>query len=298
MTGGPPTGGLASGDSGGQGWPIRHVLAFFLAVDEISVFGTSDLALQWGRVPLRLTGRHTRLRGRTPHHRISRNKGIPIMKSITIFIGVALLITGCAPQQEETPAGQVEDTSEWISLFDGESLEGWQASESPETFRVKDGVIVAEGPRSHLYYVGDVMNHDFTNFEFKADVMTEPGSNSGLYFHTEYQEEGWPEKGYEAQINNTGGDPRRTGSLYAIDDVAEAPANDNEWFTEHIIVRGKDIVIMVDGDTLVNYTEPEDWTPAENIQGRYLSSGTFALQGHDPESKVYFRNIMVRPLED
>ncbi|TMI85786.1 MAG: DUF1080 domain-containing protein, partial [Bacteroidetes bacterium] len=33
-------------------------------------------------------------------------------------------------------------------------------------------------------------------------------------------------------------------------------------------------------------------------EGRVLSRGTFALQGHDPNSKVYFKNIMVRPLPD
>jgi len=32
------------------------------------------------------------------------------------------------------------------------------------------------------------------------------------------------------------------------------------------------------------------------MSGRRLSSGTFALQGHDPESTVYFRNIRVKPL--
>ena len=32
------------------------------------------------------------------------------------------------------------------------------------------------------------------------------------------------------------------------------------------------------------------------MAGRTLGSGTFALQGHDPESKVYFKNIMVKVL--
>jgi hypothetical protein len=43
----------------------------------------------------------------------------------------------------------------------------------------------------------EVKNHDFKNFEFRAEVMTTPGSNSGLYFHTAYQESSWPTKGYE-----------------------------------------------------------------------------------------------------
>lgn len=193
-------------------------------------------------------------------------------------------------------AAQSEDG--WIALFDGQSLEGWRASENPGTFRVEDGVIVVHGSRAHLFYVGPVGNHDFTNFEWKADIRTFPGANSGMYFHTEFQESGWPEKGYEVQVNNSHTDPRRTGSLYAVDDVLEAPAQDGEWFTQHVIVEGKRVRILVDGRQLVDYTEPEGVSRDGGMAGRVLSSGTVALQGHDPESQVHYRNIMVRILPD
>ncbi len=179
----------------------------------------------------------------------------------------------------------------WISLFDGKTLNGWKASENQKVFSVRDGMICAEGGRSHLFYVGPVCNHDFKNFEFKADVMTTPGSNSGIYFHTQYQDRGWPAKGLEAQVNNSHRDPKRTGSLYNVVNVFEAPAKDNEWFNYHIIVKGKRVVIKINGKTVVDYTEPPN-------ARRRLSHGTFALQGHDPKSKVYYKNIMVKPLPD
>jgi len=182
---------------------------------------------------------------------------------------------------------------DWKCLFDGKTLDGWKASENPDSFKVEDGQIVAFGPRAHLFYTGDVEDHDFKNFHFKADVMTTPGSNSGLYFHTKYQEQGWPSVGYEAQVNNTHRDPKKTGGLYGISDVFKAPAKDNEWFTQEIIVRGKQIVIKVNGETLVDYTEPDDATG-----GRKLSSGTFAIQAHDPKSKVFVKNIQVKPLAE
>ncbi len=186
----------------------------------------------------------------------------------------------------------------WIPLFDGQSLDGWKAGENPDTFSVRDGIIVVDGPRSHLFYVGPVKNHDFKNFEFKADVLTKPGANSGVYFHTRYQEEGWPAVGYEVQVNNTHRDPRKTGGLYAIDDVYEAPAKDDEWFTLYFRVEGKRVVVKVDDKPLVDYVEPENPERPDNMAQRLLSSGTFALQGHDPQSVIYFRNIMVRPLPD
>ncbi len=187
-----------------------------------------------------------------------------------------------------------ETNDDWISLFDGEPLNNWQASENPETFSVEDGLIKVDGPRAHLFYAGDVENHNFTNFEFKADVKTTEGSNSGIYFHTEYQEEGWPEKGYEVQVNNTDDDPRKTASLYAVKDIMnDAPAKDGEWFTLHIKVQDKDVTVKLDGETLIEYTEPDD----VDREGRVLDSGTFALQGHDPESVVYYKNIKVKPLQ-
>ncbi|HWK08030.1 MAG TPA: DUF1080 domain-containing protein [Puia sp.] len=186
----------------------------------------------------------------------------------------------------------------WISLFDGKSLKDWKVGENAETFKVENGMIVVNGKTAHLFYDGEVNGHHFKNFDFKADVMTEPGSNSGIYFHTTYQEGGWPEKGFEVQVNNSHTDWRRTGSLYAVVDVKEQWVKDNVWFTEHITVQGKRVIIKINDRTVVDYTEPENPQLPIDMQGRRISSGTFALQGHDPKSKVYFKNIMVKPLAD
>jgi hypothetical protein len=205
-----------------------------------------------------------------------------------------LLCTALACNTTKPAAG----TDGWVSLFDGESLDGWRASENPATFTVEDGKIVAHGPRAHLFYQGPVMDHDFEDFEFKAQVMTTPGSNSGIFFHTAYQEEGWPARGYEVQVNNSQSDWRRTGSIYAYDDVREVHVPDNEWYTQHIIVRGNTVTVKLNDKTIVEYEEPANAERAAGEEGKRLSSGTFALQGHDPDSRVYFKDIMVRPLGD
>jgi hypothetical protein len=191
-----------------------------------------------------------------------------------------------------------DDGSKWISLFDGKSLNGWKVGNNAGTFTVQDGAIVANGDVAHLFYDGDVMQHNFKNFEFKADVMTTPGSNSGIYFHTAYQETGWPAKGYEVQVNNSHTDWRRTGSLYAIEDVKDVFVKDNEWFTEYFMVKGKRVIIKINDKTVVDYTEPDNVQRPADMAGRVISGGTFALQGHDPKSKVYFKNILVKPLDD
>lgn len=186
----------------------------------------------------------------------------------------------------------------WISLFDGQSLQDWKVGKNASTFTVDSGMIIAHGPTAHLFYEGNVANHNFKNFDFKAEVKTTPGSNSGIYFHTAYQEEGWPSKGYEAQINNSHTDWRRTGSLYAVEDVKDVLVKDNVWFTEEIIVQGKRIIIKINDKKVVDYTEPANPQRPDDMKGRVLSSGTFALQGHDPNSKVYFKNLRVKILPD
>ena len=109
-------------------------------------------------------------------------------------------------------AALAQDKEEgFVSLFNGKDLSGWKANESPETFKVEDGKIIANGNRSHLFYVGDVKNHDFKDFELKAQVLCKVNSNSGIYYHTQFQDKGWPEKGFECQVCSPQGS-RKTGS--------------------------------------------------------------------------------------
>lgn len=202
------------------------------------------------------------------------------------------LVVGCLASSSSTAEKQDEG---WVSLFDGKSFNGWKINENKETWKIKDGALVCNGQRSHLFYVGD--DKPFVNFELKAEVMTTPGSNAGIYFHTKFQDEGWPSYGYEAQVNITHKDPKKTGSLYGVVNVSDPPAEDNQWWTQHIIVKGKQITIKINGKTVVDYVEAkEDLETSGKFEHRRLGSGTFALQGHDPGSTVYFRNIRVKRL--
>lgn len=209
--------------------------------------------------------------------------------SVLSFVGVA---------SADVPA-DANSESGFIALFDGKSLDGWRASEHRDSCRAENGeIVVGGGERSHLFYDGPLSNHDFKNFELRLEVMTEPKSNSGVYFHTEYQEEGWPSKGYEVQVNNSHEDPRRTGSLYAVVDTEKTAVKDGEWCDYDITVRGKQITVKVNGETIVDYTEPENPPQPDPTRDRRLSHGTIALQAHDPGSIVHYRNIRIKPLPE
>lgn len=183
---------------------------------------------------------------------------------------------------------------EWISMFNGENLLGWHVNENVDSAKVEDGCLVVEGPRAHVFYTGADGHGSFKNFHFKCQVMTKPGANSGIYFHSQYLDQGWPDKGYEAQVNNTQRDPKKTGGLYGVEDNFEAPVKDDEWFDYEIIVNGKNIVVKINDETITDYTEPDDLDRPE----RQLASGLFALQAHDPDSKVLFKEMYVKRLAD
>jgi hypothetical protein len=188
------------------------------------------------------------------------------------------------------------------TMFDGKSLAGWQASEHRDSWKVVDGAIVCHGPRSHLFYVGPdaAKPAEFKNFHFKADVLTKANSNSGIFFHTKFQPEGWPDQGYEMQVNNSfARDPVRTGSIYHYVKNFNAPVQDDTWYTQELIVNGPSMTVIVNDKKLFEYVEPPGVTGAAPGQAKgshKLSSGTFALQAHDPGSEVHFKNIRVKRL--
>jgi Domain of Unknown Function (DUF1080) len=209
------------------------------------------------------------------------------MKKIILFLSFLLTFNSSFSQKNEQG---------FVSLFDGKTFTGWRVNEEhPATFSIEDGTIKVAGDRTHLFYEGAVGNHDFKNFELKLKAKTLPGSNSGIFIHTTYQAKGWPNKGYEVQVNQTHDDWRKTGSLYSFSDVKENLVKDNEWYNYHITVKGKHIIVKVNDKVAVDYTEP-DFLP-EGRGERRFSSGTFALQGHDPKSVVYFKDIEVKILE-
>jgi hypothetical protein len=213
----------------------------------------------------------------------------------------AFSITSIAIAEDANKVSTADETG-FVSLFDGRSLDGWKKStENPDSWKVVDGMLVCEGERCHLFYTGELA--PLKNFHFKADVKLMPGSNAGIYFHTKYQATDWPKHGYECQVNVSHKDPKKTSSLYGVENVdAETLAangiRDNEWYTQEIIVRGKHIELKVNGKTLVDYTEPSDKEAFSDRFERRLGEGTFALQAHDPQSKAYFKNLRVKPLDE
>lgn len=234
------------------------------------------------------------------------------------------LVLATAAYAADTPAPEAG----FVSLFDGKTLDGWKVGDNAVLFHVEDGMIVMDCPATnhspaHLFYEGDVQNHTFKNFDLRVDVMTYPHANSGIYFHTKFQDAGFPKYGLECQVNTSHSDWRRTGSLYAVKNInwgPEAPSAeekerehpimfdkpvvvDNVWYTQEIIYQNGHVTVKLDGKTVLEYDIDHPDTEHELVSGAiWEPTGTFCLQGHPPLpnaiSKVCFKNIRVKVLAD
>lgn len=207
-----------------------------------------------------------------------------------LFALAALLAVLVAPAFGD----EKKDKDGWVQLFNGKNLTGWKTHpDSPGDWKVEDGVLVGRGKASHLFSE----RGDYKNCHFKVECLINDKGNSGQYVRAKF-EKTFP-KGFEAQINATGGDRIKTGSLYpdyrqpdmkAVKSnlVLEAPHKPNEWFTQEVICNGAKVTILVNGKKTVEWTDPKHRFP----------QGHFALQQHDPGSVVKFRKIEVKELPE
>ena len=222
------------------------------------------------------------------------------------------------------PAAPAEDKDEgWMPLFNGKDLTGWKTHENPNPgaytkviaktnddgktvgyvgvtkddkeiplWTVKDGTLVGSGPHSHLFTEKD----GYTDFQYRVEAKINDKGNSGQYFRATLAPSFPP--GYEAQINATGSDPIKTGSLYPdgrtklgmfkkdITVMNTAAHKPDEFFTQEVIAKGNHIQIFVNGKKTVDFEDPNNTH----------SKGRFALQGHDPGTVVTFKKVEWKPL--
>ena len=223
-------------------------------------------------------------------------------------------------EQDGSPAPEYDGARGlgWISLWDDPgTLNGWiesgdvvdwsssswygggmvwptaDSTTDGESFRLDGDTLIVEGDQRNLFYDGRIAGSYFKNFEFKVDVYTSPGSASGVYFHTRYEEEGSPAFGYKALINASREGESKTGSLVGASDSETTPHRDNEWFSYYIKVDGNKVTVKVNGETVNEFTEPADAGGPGSLR-----HGTIGLESVGSDSRVEFRNPMIRLLPD
>jgi hypothetical protein len=181
-----------------------------------------------------------------------------------------------------TMIGADSNDEKWVALFNGKDLTGWKTHPDDKAkWAVVDGLIVGTGPAGHLFSE----RGDYKNFKYRMEVSISDKGNSGQYFRTKFGK-AFPQ-GLEAQINSSGGDKVRTGSLYGVKDclVYDQLVKPETFFVQEVLAQGDHVVIKVNGKTTVDTKLTGD--KAKMIEGH------FAIQQHDPGSTVKVKKVEV-----
>jgi 3-keto-disaccharide hydrolase len=190
-------------------------------------------------------------------------------------------------------------------LFDGKSLDGWQGSK--DGYVVQEGCIVSQ-PRGS----GNLATvKEYGNFHMKFEFKLTPGANNGIGIRVPTEELGQrldpAYKGMEIQILDDASDRYKDikewqhhGSVYGVVAAktgALKPAG--EWNSEEIIARGKQITVILNGQTIVD-ADVEKASANGTIDGKEhpglkRDSGHICFCGHGAE--VWFRNMQIKGLK-
>ena len=149
------------------------------------------------------------------------------------------------------------NSEDYVDLFNGKDLSGWKGTAGMDSYKITDGILRVNSTEKgqHLLFVGDG-DEKFKDFELIVVSKADPLSNSGIYFHTDgtsRHKAGWLHYGYEVQLNCTEKEKRKTASLYGVQDLAESPVDEMDWFELKIRVKGQRIQVWADGKQVVDY---------------------------------------------
>lgn len=184
---------------------------------------------------------------------------------------------GAKPGGPNTLSGE-ELAEGWILLFDGETLFGWEP-ETDANWKVKDGAITVDAGEAGLLCT----TSEFGDFELKVEFKSQAKTNSGIFLRTARSPKDPAVDCYELNIAEEEISPFPTGSFVKRQKASVVNHQNDQWQTFHVSAEGGHFTVMIDGEQVLDYTDPNP-IPVGPI-GLQLNSGPVA-----------FRNIKLKPL--
>ena len=244
-----------------------------------------------------------------------------VLKCMSIIIlGVLLSCTG--REKSTNTAAAVDQAVEWVSLFDGETLDGWKrynADEIGPLWTVEDGAIKCDGKghgEGSPEFGGSLTSlQTFGNFELELEWRISEGGNSGILYHVvekleyshayvtgpEFQVCDDPEDKSDISRLN-----KLAGSSY---DMYAAPPTKKlnpimEWNSAKIVYKDGMVEHWLNGEKVVEFDESSEdyklkfdqskWSSEEYPYWNTFKEGSIGLQDHG--AAVWYRNIRIRSL--
>jgi hypothetical protein len=208
---------------------------------------------------------------------------------------IACLVTLSATTRGDDPVVKGART-----LFDGKSTEGWEQT-GPGKFVLKDGLLQTEGGMGLYWYNKEKLGDCVIKVVYKT---TKPDDNSGVFIRiADKPNDEWfaVHNGFEVQICDSADPHHRTGAVYSMSKAEKQPGKVGEWNTLEITLKGEQIIATVNGVEVTRFDPSKDAIPErtkdyEPKRGPRPTAGYIGLQNHDDRSRVYFKEVSVRPL--
>ena len=194
--------------------------------------------------------------------------------------------------------------TEWISLFDGQSLEGWATTGKPEGWTAEDGCIVCTVQGGKYLYTLE----QYEIFVLSIDFKIAENTNSGIFFR-------WSDlndpvhTGIEIQVFDSYGqeipDTHTCGAIYDMVAPSSNPSTPaGEWNNIIITSIPNSIAVEKNGVQIAEMDVDQWKEPGKNADGsknkfKYAwkdmpQKGHIGLQDHG--GKVWFRNLKIKQL--
>ena len=218
------------------------------------------------------------------------------------WLGLSILTLLASPAKFASSQDKPKDSAlepGFVSLFDGETLEGWEGN--LEHFRVEQGAIVAgslerEIPNNEFL----CSKQSYGDFELRLEVRLQgEGNNAGVQFRSARVPGDHEVSGYQCDVGAAWDRPV-WGGLYDESRrnkmLAEGPADrlsgwvkEGEWNELWIRAVGDKIDLFVNGHPTVQYTEQDAEIARSGIIGLQIHSG--------PPTEAWYRNIRIQVLK-
>ena len=216
---------------------------------------------------------------------------------LSVLTAFAVVAWSAQPAFSADKTSQSEDG--FVSLFDGKSLEGWKGD--TKGYVAQDGELMSQpGTGGNL-----LTTKEYSDFVLRFEFRLTPGANNGLGIRL--PAEGHPSyAGMELQILDDGHEKYKDlqpwqahGSVYGIVPAKRGHLKPvGEWNEQEVIVKGRDIKVILNGETIVDANLDKATTPqtidGKDHPGAKRSSGFIGFLGHGDE--VHFRNIRIKDL--
>jgi len=215
-----------------------------------------------------------------------------------VFLSMVCCLIPLSQLVAEDGGNSKSDETGFVSLFDGESMSGW---EGPiEWFRIEDKAVVGgtlAKPIPHNYFLCTTRSYGDFELRFEVKVIGD-NANAGVQFRSKRVEGSSEVEGYQADVGGVG---KRLvwGSLYdesrrrkfmaeADAKVIEATVKPNDWNDYRIRCVGPKVELFLNGVQTVSYVEEDDTIERTGVIGLQIHSG--------PPTEAWYRNLRIKTL--